>query len=168
MAKKRKPNKKIEDKIEDKNYEGVIDLSTIEPTEGLGTTIEKVLNSKILKPLTDLVKEVLWSDSEDCGCEERKKMLNKLIPYKRKVNWLSKDDYIFMRDFTEKWENGLKDDKKATSHNPTIIQISQVYCRVFNLKYLAPICTCSPKVYKQKVEETIKVYKHIKESLEKY
>ena len=45
-------------------------------SKGLGDTIEKVTVAIGIKPVVERVF------GKDCGCEERKEKLNKLIPYK--------------------------------------------------------------------------------------
>lgn len=55
-------------------------MKTIDkPSEGLGDTIAKITNVlKIDKVVERTTKAV---GIEDCGCERRRKTLNKLIPY---------------------------------------------------------------------------------------
>ena len=48
------------------------------PSEGLGDTIEKVFEKTGIK---HVAKKAL---GEDCGCNKRKEVLNKLSPYKNK------------------------------------------------------------------------------------
>ena len=45
--------------------------------KGLGDTVEKVLEATGVKAV---VKKLF---GEDCGCDERKEMLNKIFPYNR-------------------------------------------------------------------------------------
>jgi len=45
-------------------------------SEGLGDTLQKVITRS---GITKYVKII----SEDCGCDERRKKLNKLFPYKK-------------------------------------------------------------------------------------
>ena len=42
---------------------------------GLGDTVEKITKATGIKNVIDRI-------ADDCGCEERKNKLNKLIPYK--------------------------------------------------------------------------------------
>lgn len=51
---------------------------------GLGDVVEKVVNSKAIKPITEAIKKAIWKDGEDCGCEGRKEVLNKLKLYSAK------------------------------------------------------------------------------------
>ena len=54
-------------------------------SEGLGDTIEKALDSPILKPITKAITKAIFKDGEDCGCDKRKVKLNKVFKYKRKA-----------------------------------------------------------------------------------
>ena len=49
-------------------------------SKGLGDSIEKITKATGIKSFVDKVNKVL---GKDCGCKERKKYLNKLIPYKK-------------------------------------------------------------------------------------
>jgi hypothetical protein len=47
--------------------------------KGLGDLVEKALHSKTLKPLTEKLKETIFGDDgEDCGCDGRRELLNKI------------------------------------------------------------------------------------------
>lgn len=69
------------------------------PAKGLGDTVEQVLEA------TGIAKAVKWLAGEDCGCEERKKKLNELFPY-RKANCMTEEEFttlnnFFARDYAE-------------------------------------------------------------------
>ena len=49
-------------------------------SSGLGDSIEKITKRTGLKTLTEIA--VAAMGYEDCGCNERKKWLNKQFPYK--------------------------------------------------------------------------------------
>jgi|TARA_R110001592_G_scaffold12397_1_gene59188 hypothetical protein len=53
--------------------------------KGLGDTIEQITKATGIKAIVDKVSEVTGTD---CGCDNRKEKLNKLVPYKSstKVN----------------------------------------------------------------------------------
>lgn len=63
------------------------------PSEGLGDTIEKITKA------TGIDKLVKFVAGEDCGCDERKKKLNKIFNYNRKPNCLSETDYKWLDNF---------------------------------------------------------------------
>ena len=59
-------------------------------SEGLGDTIEKISKATGIKKLVEFVA------GDDCGCEERKKKLNKLFSYAPDVKCLKEDEYHFL------------------------------------------------------------------------
>lgn len=60
--------------------------------KGLGDTIEKITEA------TGIKKAVQFIAGEDCGCDDRKKKLNKLYRYNR-TNCPTEAHFNFMRDF---------------------------------------------------------------------
>lgn len=54
----------------------------IKKTEGLGDTIAKITNLFGIDILADKIAKLFGK--EDCGCDRRRKRLNKLVPYKKK------------------------------------------------------------------------------------
>ena len=83
--------------------------------QGLGDTIEAGLQAV---GIDKVAKFIL---GEDCGCQERKKKLNKLFPYK-KANCLTENDYEYLTLFFER-KSILPSDKAP---------ILQIYNRTFN------------------------------------
>ncbi len=51
-------------------------------SKGLGDTIEKFTKYTGIKSLAQMTAKVMGK--KDCGCNKRKKMLNKHFPYKKK------------------------------------------------------------------------------------
>lgn len=71
-------------------------------SQGLGDDIEKVLEKTGIKK----VVELFTPEGKDCGCEERKKKLNKLFP-RQKANCLNESQYNQWSDFRNKYnKNG--------------------------------------------------------------
>ena len=60
--------------------------------QGLGDTVEQVLEA------TGIAKIAKWAMGEDCNCEERKKKLNELFPY-RKANCLTEEEHTILNNF---------------------------------------------------------------------
>jgi tyrosine-protein phosphatase YwqE len=60
--------------------------------EGLGDTIEAITEA------TGIKKLVHWLAGDDCGCEERKELLNKLFPYK-KPKCMTEDEFNYFSEF---------------------------------------------------------------------
>ena len=53
-----------------------------EKSKGLGDSIEKITKATGIKNVVDAINKA--RGVKDCGCEKRKKRLNKLFPYKKK------------------------------------------------------------------------------------
>lgn len=97
--------------------------------EGLGDTVETVLEK------TGIAKAVKMFTPEglDCGCEERKKKLNELFPY-RKPNCLTEE-------MLETWKK-MRPSIKTTITTAQQDIILRTYAHVFNKK-LAPCTSCA-------------------------
>jgi len=54
----------------------------IKKTEGLGDTIAKITKLFGIDILADRIAKLFGK--EDCGCDRRRKKLNKLVPYNKK------------------------------------------------------------------------------------
>lgn len=125
----------------------------IEP-KGLGDTIHNVLNSELLSPLTNMVKKVIFKDPKNCGCEERQKELNKLFPYKSRVNWLSESDYLWVEEYMTRMHPSkvVHEDLK---------RISEIHASVFGHKFVM-LCSCNGKRVAEWRQDILKVYAEVK------
>ena len=95
-------------------------------SEGLGDTIEQITTATGIKKAVDWFAE---ATGIDCGCDARKKKLNKLFPYK-KPECLTKDEYEFLGSII---------------HNSVIrvseqVRLNQIYNRVFHQNVEATNC----------------------------
>lgn len=70
-----------------------------EPSKGLGDTIEKVTEFIGLKAAVESVF------GDDCGCDKRKEILNKLFPYGAHMN---ADDRVLYEEHLVNWKKGGK------------------------------------------------------------
>lgn len=91
--------------------------------EGVGDVVEKVLDSKVMKPITEAVKSLIWKDNEDCGCEERKKKLNEIFNF-HKPNCLEEDEFTYLDKFFSVRRTQVKHSDK--------LRLYEVYNRVFS------------------------------------
>lgn len=118
------------------NYHFVNDLikkgSSIKSKEGLGDEIEAILNSKLVKPLTDALKKIIWKDDADCGCDERKEKLNKMFPYSKKPECLKQKEFKFL-------DRIYKANARAISREDNR-ELYTIYNRVFNAKKVSTTC----------------------------
>ena len=85
--------------------------------KGLGDTIEKITTA------TGIKKAVKFLAGEDCGCNERKEILNKKFRY-NKPECLTEDEYNFVGHIVDSGINTL-----SVEQNRRMVQI---YNRVFN------------------------------------
>jgi hypothetical protein len=107
---------------------------------GLGDTVEKVLEAT---GIASVAKFVL---GEDCNCEERKKKLNELFPY-RKTNCLTEEEYNWLNE-----TNVLSQDSFKPSEQTQLIAI---YNRVFNVRQEPTSCA---SCFRELVFKMQKVY----------
>ena len=60
-------------------------------SEGLGDTVEKITKA------TGIKKAVKFLAGEDCGCDDRKKILNHIFPYQKPL-CLTEDEYDYLSE----------------------------------------------------------------------
>lgn len=85
--------------------------------KGLGDTVEKITTA------TGIKKAVKFLAGEDCGCDQRKEVLNEKFKYK-KPECFTEEEYNFVSDIIERGVNTL-----SIEQNKTMVRI---YNRVFN------------------------------------
>ena len=78
---------------------------------GLGDTIEQITEATGIKAAVELFSKVTGID---CGCEERKAKLNNLISYRRNVNCLKEDEYLFLKVLYDNKTNKLTPKQQHT------------------------------------------------------
>lgn len=92
----------------------------LKKSKGLGDIVEDITTA------TGIKRAVKWIAGEDCGCDERKEKLNKLIIFKREpADCLQEDEYQFLTEFFSK-------KNRTTITHREQIGILGVYNRVFN------------------------------------
>lgn len=97
-------------------------------SKGLGDTIDKITTKTGIKKI---VKTVL---SDDCGCDERKDILNKIIPYKV-YNCFTDTEYNYIKDIVDSKTNTLDYNQQ--------FELKKIYERVFNRKYSTTCLQCA-------------------------
>jgi hypothetical protein len=86
---------------------------------GLGDTVESILTA------THVDKMAKWLLGDDCGCEERKKKLNELFPY-RKPECLEEPEHRFLKEWFEKNTDVVKPSEQAT--------MLKIHSRIFKVR----------------------------------
>jgi hypothetical protein len=93
--------------------------------QGLGDTVENVLETT---GIAKVVKSVL---GENCGCGERKDLLNKLFPYKQ-AECLTDEDNEWLTNFFSITNNQLTPKQQN--------KVTEIYKNVFNEKIQPSNC----------------------------
>ena len=118
------------------------------PSKGLGDTIEKITEATGIKAAVEVFTK---ATGIDCKCEERKKILNNLIPYRRKVNCLTESDYNMLTEFIKPTKGSLTPNEQWT--------IMAIYERVFEVKIEHSNCgSC----WRDTISDLRKVYNEYK------
>ncbi len=100
--------------------------------KGAGDIIE------IITKKTGIQKVVeIFMDGKDCGCDERKKWLNKKLPIRYKARCLTEKEYEDYKEFKEIRTLQINDAQRKF--------ICRLYSNVFNRQYWEPCINCSPK-----------------------
>jgi len=136
-----------------REYKDYMEWKSNNASKGLGDDISNILNSKPIKPITDVVKSLIWDKGEDCGCDKRAEILNKWFP-KRKVNCLTEKEYKFLADMFKKTSRTLR-------RNDNIMLYS-IYNRVFNDKKKATSCGSCVKSIMATLKRVMKTYEDTK------
>ena len=119
--------------------------------QGVGDTIEAITKATGIKAgVEKLAQAIGW----DCGCDERKKKLNELFPYK-KINCLNEEDYAFLKNWfsIDRYEVTILDQRK----------LSQVYFNVFNIQLEQTSCDSCWRDY---INQIRKIYIEYKENVQ--
>lgn len=113
---------------------------------GLGDTVEKVFKA------VGIDKAVKFVAGEDCGCSDRREVLNKVFPY-QKPECLNEKEYNFLSKFFETPHNRILPNEQSA--------LLDVYNRIF--KDNVEMTSCSScflnNVYK-KLERVYKEYEN--------
>lgn len=124
-------------------------------SEGLGDTIAKITEATGLKKVVEA-----WEakTGKDCGCEERRVKLNKLIKYARTINCMTLSQY-------DRWtvERAIiaEQTKKNVILMPQLTAIYEIHRAVYGLPLEMPCMTCtkSYKLWLSMVEQLEAIWK---------
>ena len=97
-------------------------------SKGLGDTIEKITEATGIKTVVEAISE---ATGIDCGCGERKDLLNKLFPYKQ-AECLTDEDNEWLTNFFSVTNNQLTPKQQN--------KITEIYKNVFNEKIQPSNC----------------------------
>ena len=112
-------------------------------SKGLGDSISKITEATGIKKVVDKISEVTGID---CGCEDRKKLLNKILPYARQ----------FTADEMSIYESVLPRIKSTITREDQTVLV-KLYNKVFNANKKPSSCGSCVKATLSQLE---KVYKN--------
>lgn len=95
-------------------------------SKGLGDTVEKVLKA------TGVDKVAKWVLGEDCGCTERKEILNRMFPY-AKPECLTEEEFEYLHWYFTSKPKELSGDQQN--------RLIAIYNRVLHQKAKPTRCT---------------------------
>ena len=127
-----------------KEWKAKFELENQNKSKGLGDTVEKITEA------TGVKKAVKALFGEDCGCDERKAKLNKIMSYKV-VNCLEEDEYNYITEFLSRGRN-----------NVTVIEqraLLNIYNRVFNQRKQMSSCPSCVRSMIAQLRKLIQNYK---------
>jgi len=112
-------------------------------SKGLGDTIEKITEATGIKTVVDAISE---ATGIDCGCGERKELLNKLFPYKQ-IECLNEEDNEWLTNFFTTTNDQLTPKQQT--------RIIDIYKNVFNQKISPSNCgSC----WRDRIQELKQIY----------
>ena len=113
--------------------------------EGLGDQIEKFTEA------TGIKKLVKWAFGEDCGCDKRKKSLNRMFPT-QKPNCLTEDEFNYLSYWFSERRSSVTADQQY--------KLVNIYNRVFNDKVEGTSCApCFVNTVLSKLEKVLYKYR---------
>lgn len=112
-------------------------------SKGLGDTIAKITKA------TGIDKVVKFIAGEDCGCDERKEILNKMFPYRR-PNCLTEAEHLTLSEFFKRNQTQV-----SRSEQLTLLRISN---RVFNERKQASSCSSCVRSMVQRLKRVYNEY----------
>lgn len=132
-------DKRVKEYKDYKDWKNEFDKRSV----GLGDTIAKITKATGVEKL---VKAVV---GEDCGCDERKKKLNKIWKYS-KLNCIEDKDYLFITNFLK------KNKQKVTPKEQQLV--IDVYNNIFGTKIKTTNCASCFKGHLRNLERYLEVY----------
>ena len=119
-------------------------LQKLKDAEGLGDTIEAITEA------TGIKKAVEWlADGKDCGCGERKKMLNEKFRYNAEC--MVQSEFEWWTKFLTRYDVAQKHTKVI--HKKDIYELHRLYRRLFRVNLR--ICTNCPSA-KDVIQSAVK------------
>ena len=113
-----------------------VEDSLNEESTGAGDTLAKVLNSAALGPITNAFKKLIWGDKDDCGCAERMKQLNEILPY-----GTPKARNFFTESMYEQYRVIAEGNPRSLTGSQAML-VAKIHAHVYSHKFYKPCASC--------------------------
>tara|TARA_R110000822_G_scaffold60950_2_gene151287 strand:+ start:66 stop:485 length:420 start_codon:yes stop_codon:yes gene_type:complete len=113
-------------------------------SKGLGDDIEKITEATGIKKLVNFIA------GEDCGCDARKEILNKVFRH-NKLACLTEEEYDYLTTFYAKNKNVL--------NNQEIVELYNISNRIFNKKNKPSSCSSCVRTIVMRLKKVVDAYK---------
>ena len=113
-------------------------------SKGLGDDIEKITEATGIKKLVNFIA------GEDCGCDARKEILNKVFRH-NKLACLTEEEYDNLITFYAKNKNVL--------NNQEIVELYNISNRIFNKKNKPSSCSSCVRTIVMRLKKVVDAYK---------
>lgn len=118
-------------------------------SKGLGDTIAKITEA------TGIKKAVKFIAGDDCGCDERQELLNKLFPYKDNPECLTEVEYNYLTDYFNKYP----DQTKGTRPKEVLKVLYAINNRVYKQNKKPSSCSSCVRAVLQQLKLVYGAYK---------
>ena len=125
------------------SYESLKDNVENQP-KGFGDTVAKITKS------TGIEKLVKFIAGEDCGCDERKEILNKKFSY-RTVNCITEEDFNYATEFLGRNTNKITDSQQK--------RMNDIHNNIFGTKKVNSSCVSCVIKTVENIKKYLQVYK---------
>jgi hypothetical protein len=133
-----------------KEWKAKFDAEQSTKPEGLGDLVHDVLQSKPIAPITNAIKNLLFKDSEDCGCDERQKKLNEMFSF-NKVKCFNEEEFLWLTDFLRV--------KRGSVDIHQRVKLYEIYNRIFGTALVNSNCPSCLLNIIRKLDAIYKTYK---------
>ena len=125
------------------SYESLKDNVENQP-KGFGDTVAKITKA------TGIEKLVKFIAGEDCGCDERKEILNKKFSY-RTVNCITEEDFNYATEFLGRNTNKITDSQQK--------RMNDIHNNIFGTKKVNSSCVSCVIKTVENIKKYLQVYK---------
>jgi len=125
------------------SYESLKDNVENQP-KGFGDTVAKITKA------TGIEKLVKFIAGEDCGCDERKEILNKKFNY-RTVNCITEEDFNYATEFINRGNNRITDIQQK--------RMNDIHNNIFGTKKVNSSCVSCVIKTVENIKKYLQVYK---------